>query len=185
MRKKREREEGKRKRGKGKAEGKSFITTKKNVGKRRWGIKIMIKIKIKNFLPPHNIKTANCTAKHNAVQNISDRGTLYGTSALMFILIIVLIKWNNCQRKGAPRKLSIYYPVKCTLCYQNPLKEKAAEKMNLQAHIRQMTMRNQTITQGKPLKRRLFLVQKLQNKPHFLHQVIKEHKTGKENFHDA
>lgn len=25
----------------------------------------MIKIKIKTFLPPHKIKTANCTAKHN------------------------------------------------------------------------------------------------------------------------
>lgn len=39
----------------------------------------MIKIKIKNFLPPHKIKTANCTAKHNAVQNLSDWGTLCGT----------------------------------------------------------------------------------------------------------
>lgn len=98
---------------------------------------------------------------------------------------MVLIKWNNCQREGAPNKLSIYYPVKCILCCQNPLREKAAEEMNLQAHIRQKTMRNHTITPIKPLKRCLFLVHKLQNKPHFLHQVIKEHKTGKENFHDA
>lgn len=97
----------------------------------------------------------------------------------MFILIMVLIKQSNCQRKGAPNKLSIYYPVKCTLCCQNPLRERAAEEMNLQAQIRQKTMRNQTITQIKPLKRCFFLVHKLQNKPHFLHHVIKEHKTVK------
>lgn len=53
---------------------------------------------------------------------------------------------------------------------QSPLRGKAAEE---------------TITQMKPLERCIFLVHKLQNKPHFLHQVIKEHKTGKENFHDA
>lgn len=88
--------------------------------------------------------------------------------------------------KGAPKKLSIYYPVKFTLRCQNPLRGKAAEEMNLQAHtIRHKTMRNQTITQMKPLNRHIFLVHKLQNKPYFLHQVIKEHKTGKENFHDA
>lgn len=41
------------------------------------------------------------------------------------------------------------------------------------------------IMQMKLRKSHTFFVHKLQNKQHVLYQIIKEHKTAKENFHDV
>lgn len=120
------------------------------------------------FLQMHKRKADNNTAKHAAVESWRPRHFRWKHSSMW------LIQWSNCCRNRDPEKIFICCAQKPTLHCQHPHGGVAAEEMYFPAHcIKHKTTRNQTITQMKPLKRHIFLVHKLHNKPHFLQQVIK------------